>query len=135
MRVFRDANVLFSASNSGSNIARLIHLLFERGTAVTSDFALEEAGRNVELKRPAWRESFQQLSARVEVVPSVRFGLPVELAEKDVPILGAAIRASCDALATGDNRHFGHLYGQAVEGVRIVSLVELAGLLTASKSG
>lgn len=130
MRVFLDANVLFSASNSGSNVARLIHLLFERGTAVTSDFALEEASRNVELKRPAWRKSFQQLSARVEIVPSVRFGLSVELTEKDVPILCAAIRASCDALATGDKRHFGHLYGQVMDGVRVISLVQLAQMLT-----
>jgi hypothetical protein len=130
VRVFLDANVLFSASNSGSNVARLIHFLFERGTAVTSDFALEEARRNVELKRPAWSESYQQLSARVEVVPSVRFGLSVELTEKDLPILCAAIRANCDVLATGDKRHFGDLYGQVVDGVRVVSLVQLAELLT-----
>lgn len=134
MRVFLDANVLFSASNSGSNVARLIHLLFERGTAVTSDFALEEARRNVELKRPDWRESFQQLLARVEVVPSVRFGLSVELAEKDVPILCAAIRANCDALATGDKRHFGHLYSKVMDGVRVISLVQLAQMLTEGES-
>jgi predicted nucleic acid-binding protein len=134
VRVFLDANVLFSAGNSGSNIARLIHLLIERGTAVTSDFALEEAGRNVELKRPAWQDSFRQISARVEVVPSALFKLPVELTEKDVPILCAAIRASCDALATGDKRHFGHLYGQAVDSVRIVSLVQLAQLLAEGES-
>ena len=53
MRVFLDANVLFSASNGGSNIARLIALLTERGTGVASDVAVEEARRNLALKRPA----------------------------------------------------------------------------------
>ena len=31
IRVFLDGNVLFSASNDGSNIARLVHLLIEQG--------------------------------------------------------------------------------------------------------
>jgi predicted nucleic acid-binding protein len=134
VRVFLDANVLFSASNSGSNIARLIGLLFDQGTAVTSDFAMEEARRNVELKRPAWSESLQQLAARVEVVPSTQFSLPVELAEKDIPILCSAIQSNCEALATGDKRHFGHLYGQTVDGVRIVSLLQLAEWMTQRQS-
>lgn len=132
MRVFLDANVLFSASNSGSNIARLIRLLTEQGTAVTSDLALEEARRNVELKRPAWQADLKRLVARVTVVPSVQFPLPVELAEKDVPILCAAIRAGCQALATGDKRHFGQHYGQDVKGVRVVSLLQLAEMLSAA---
>ena len=133
MRVFLDANVLFSASNSGSNIARLIGLLTEQGTAVTSDLALEEARRNVQLKRPAWQTQFEWLVARVTVVSSVRFALPVELAEKDVPVLCTAIRAGCQALATGDKRHFGRYYGQNVEGVRVVSLLQLAEMLTAAE--
>ena len=58
MRVFLDANVLFSASNTGSNIARLIALLVERGTAVSSDLAVEEARRNITLRRPAWLPAF-----------------------------------------------------------------------------
>jgi predicted nucleic acid-binding protein len=130
VRVFLDANVLFSASNSGSNIAWLIQLLLERGAAVTSDFALEEARRNINLKRSTWAEDFQQLASRVEVVPSVRFELAIELDDKDLPILCTAIHAGCQALATGDKRHFGHLYGQVVSGVRVVPLVELAQMLT-----
>ena len=135
MRVFLDANVLFSASNSASNIARLIHLLLARGTAVTSDYALEEARRNVELKRPAWNESFQSLAACVVILPSVQFELQVELAEKDVPILCTAIRGGCEALATGDKRHFSHLYGQAIDGVQVVSLAQLAMMLTEKTRG
>ncbi len=129
MRVFLDANVLFSASNAGSNVARLIQRLFENGTAVTSDFALEEASRNVELKRPNWIVSFKALSAQVEVAQSVRFELSVELADKDAPILCTGIRAGCEALVTGDKRHFGHLYGQTIKGVTIMSLIDFANAL------
>lgn len=43
MRVFLDANALFSASNAGSNIARLVDWLLAEATAVTSDLAREEA--------------------------------------------------------------------------------------------
>lgn len=49
MRVFLDANVLFSASNAGSNIARLIAALMTRETVVTSDLAIEEARKNLVL--------------------------------------------------------------------------------------
>jgi hypothetical protein len=123
----------FSASNSGSNIAQLIELLFARGTAVTSDFALEEARRNVELKRPNWIEAFLGLAARLEIVPSQRFALEVELVEKEVPILCTALRANCDLLATGDKRHFGHLYGQTIDGVQVVSLLQLAEIVMRPK--
>jgi hypothetical protein len=85
VRVFLDANVLFSASNSGTNIERLVRLVLDRGTAVTSDFAMEEARRNIESKRPDWGQSFRSLASRIEIVPSQQFQLAVQLAEKDVP--------------------------------------------------
>lgn len=130
MRVFLDVNVLFSASNEGSNIAKLIDQLMTQGTAVTNDFALEEARRNVELKPPGWIDRLRQIVARLEIVPTVQFDLPVELAEKDRPILCMAIDTRCEALVTGDKRHFGHLFGHVIEGVRVVTLVQLAVMLT-----
>jgi len=130
LRVFLDANVLFSASNATSNIARLIARVTETGLAVTSDFAAEEARRNVLLKRPAWAEALGTLMGRVQVVASVQFDLPVELDEKDRPILCTAIRTGCHYLATGDRRHFGHLYDHTVEGVTIIPLVRLAEIVT-----
>jgi predicted nucleic acid-binding protein len=135
MRVFLDANVLFSASNAGSNIARLIDLLLTTGEAVTSELACEEARRNIALKRPTWAEEFEKLNGRVEIARSVVFTLPVALDEKDVPILCTAIRAKCDYLATGDKRVFGHLYGISVSGVTIISLLRLAEILCKAKSG
>jgi len=129
MRVFLDANVLFSASNLGTNIARLIDWLVTEATAVTSDLARAEAHRNLLLKRPQWLPAFDALLLRIEQVPSALFELPVELDEKDRPLLCAAIRAGCTHFATGDRRDFGHLFDQAVEGVRVVHLLRLAELL------
>lgn len=134
MRVFLDANVIFSASNSSSNIARLVDWLITEATAVTSDLAREEARRNVGLKRAEWLPALERLMQRVEVVPSVRFELPVHLDEGDQPLLCAAIRSRCSHLATGDRRDFGHLFDKTIEGVRVISLLRLAELLAALRA-
>ena len=129
MRVFLDANVVFSACNAENNIAALITWLKKDGTAVTSDFAIEEARRNLSLKRPNWSPSLEPLLGGIEIVPSILFDIPVPLEEKDQPLLCAAIRNHCDYFATGDRRDFGHLYDEVVEGVRIISLLRLAVIL------
>jgi hypothetical protein len=126
LRVFLDANVLFSTSNAGSNISHLIHLLIGLGEAVSSDFAVEEARRNVLLKRPNWVNELDALIDQMIIVRSVKFDLPVELVEKDQPILCTAIRSRCQYLATGDKQDFGHLYDQTVAGVTVIPLVTLA---------
>ena len=132
MRVFLDANVLFSASNAGSNIAQLVELLLAEANAVTSAFACEEARRSLSARRVDWLPAFEQLMQEIEVVPSTLFELPVSLDEKDRPLLCAAIRAQCTHFATGDRRDFGRLFGETVEQVEVVSLLGLARLLTAS---
>ncbi|HOB75259.1 MAG TPA: PIN domain-containing protein [Phycisphaerae bacterium] len=132
MRVFLDANVLFSASNAGSNIAKLIHLLLQTNHVLTSDLAVEEARRNIVRKRPAWSDQFEGLVKGIEVVRSISFALPVPLAEKDVPILCAAIAARCRYFVTGDRQDLGHLYDRAVGGVTIISLLRLAQILCTS---
>jgi uncharacterized protein len=131
VRVFLDANVLFSASNAGSNIARLTAWLGQRGTAISSQLAVEEARRNLELKRPTWLAEFDRLRTHVELVPAALFALPVPLDAKDVPLLCAAIAAKCQYFVTGDKRDFGHLNGQAVLGVQVISVLRLAQLLAA----
>jgi uncharacterized protein len=133
MRIFLDANVLFSASNPGSNIERLLRLIIKRATAITSDLALEEARRNIVAKRPQWLESFEKITAELEEVGSISFRLPVDLDEKDAPLLCAAIRSGCDYFVTGDKRDFGHLFGKTVEGVRIVTLLGIAEILLDEK--
>ena len=45
----------------------------------------------------------------------------ISLAEKDRPILAAAIAGSVEYLVTGDRKHFGDFYGTAICGVRIMA--------------
>ena len=131
LRVFLDANVLFSASNTGSNIATLMESLSERGTGISSHLAVEEARRNIELKRPQWLTGFERVRATLQLVPAARFPLPVTLDAKDAPLLCAAVGAKCDYFVTGDKRDFGHLDGQTVLGVQVISVLRLAQLLAA----
>ena len=134
MRVFLDANVLFSASNADSNIARLVDWLSEKGTGVSSDLAIEEARRNLALKRPRWLGEFKRIQTLLEIVPSASFALPVALAAKDAPLLCSAVVAKCDYFVTGDRRDFGRLYDRSVMGVEVISLLRLAELLAAQRS-
>jgi hypothetical protein len=128
VRIFLDANVLFSASNAGSNIAGLVSWAATREAVVTSDLAVAEARKNLELKRSNWLPAFDVI-ASLEIVPSVLFPLPISVVTKDAPLLCAAIRSPCTLFVTGDKRDFGHLYGQKVQGVEIVSLLRLAEIL------
>jgi hypothetical protein len=76
---------LFSASNAGSNVERLLRLIIKRATPISSDLALEEARRNILAKRPQWTTSFEKTVTELEQVRSISFPLPVELDEKDAP--------------------------------------------------
>lgn len=131
MRIFADANVLFSASNAASNIHAFLHLLHDQHELVTSPYAFHEAERNIVLKRPQWVEVFQTLAPWFLLVEDAPLKIDIALVEKDRPILGAAIFARCDYLLTGDKKDFGHLYGKQAGGVTIVSYTMLAEILLA----
>lgn len=126
MRIFLDANVLFSAAKSAGAVRTLLGLLEAAGhTLCADDYVVAEARRNLEAKGPGALHSLDALLARIEVAgfrrdepdPQVAALLP----EKDRPVLAAAIRLGCHALMTGDRTHFGRLYGQSVRGVTIHS--------------
>ena len=71
----------------------------------------------------------RQLLPQLKIVPSMIFAIPVKLADKDLPIFCVAIRSGCELFVTGDRRDFGFLMGRTVEGVRVVSPLQLAKLL------
>ena len=138
MRIFLDANVLFSASNPGSAFSRLIAVALVHADAVlTSDLAVAEARRNLVLKRLAWLPTFDAMlepfvpggSSGIESVASAVFSLPVELVDKDIPLLCAAIGARSDYFVTGDRRDFGHLFDRIIQGVTVITPKQLAELL------
>ena len=126
MKIFLDANVLFSASNPVSNIHRFITLLFDEHQLVTSDYAHEEARRNIQAKRAQWYSTFSDIETKIFRLPSAPLTHDIELVEKDRPILGAAIAHQCNYLLTGDKKDFGHLYGKKIGSVTVIDYVTLA---------
>lgn len=134
MRLFLDANVLFTAAYSPEGVGRALFDLAQAGACFlyTSGFALEEARRNLALKAPGKLAELESLLSRLVVVPEpspekVRWAHDLPLAMKDAPIAAAAVACGADILVTGDRRDFGHLFGVTVEGVRVLSPREALG--------
>ena len=97
-RVFLDANVLFSVGYlKGSRLGQLWRL--PKVDLVTSEFALEEARRNLLAYRADGISQLEALAAQLAVVAeapaTVQIPGDVEVAEKDMPILAAAVSAAC----------------------------------------
>lgn len=126
MRIFLDANIPFSAAQPRSRMGAFLELLFDRGTCLTNDYAVEEARRNLALKSPEGLKALARLVKRCEMVPRLAADLEVELPLKDQPIIGGAVAGLATHLLTGDERDFGKLWGKTVQGVKIVSSRMLA---------
>jgi uncharacterized protein len=119
-RLFLDANILFSAAWSSGGKLRMLWQLADT-LLVTSDYAFVEANRNLETE--AQRSRLDDLMMNIEICaeipPTGILFTDVQLPEKDIPILVAAIESRATHLITGDKRHFGFLFGQMVHGVFI----------------
>ena len=131
MRLFLDANVVFSAAQNTDGRAAAIFDLCRKGhgTIMVSPHALEEARRNIDLKYPDARSKMELLLDDIEVCQecsreNAEWAAAQRLPEKDAPILGAAAQGKADLLVTGDRAHFGHLLGKTLRGVLIVTPAE-----------
>ena len=131
MRLFLDANVVFSAAHNSQGNARALFQLAAGSWCrlLSSPYALEEARRNIALRYPAVIRELDRLIAALEVVPEGRperisRALLLGVPEKDAPILAAAAQAGADCLVTGDKRHFGHLYDRKLESLTVRSPAE-----------
>lgn len=110
MRLFLDANVLFTAAHNPGGKASFVVDLASRGhwRAVTSALAVEEARRNLEVKFAEPVPRLDELLTRVAVVATVvGKSCPVRLPPKDQHIFLSALRSGCTHLLTGDRKHFG----------------------------
>ena len=127
MRIFLDANILFSAAKSDGAVRRLLGMLVDAGhTCCVDDYVVAEARRNLARKGVQGLAALEALLPRLESaaaeVPRDTPDAPwAWLPEKDRPVLAAAIRLRCDALLTGDRTDFGAGYGRAFGGVVIHS--------------
>lgn len=128
MRIFLDANILFSAAKSDGAVRRLLQLLQAQGHILVADsFVVEEARRNLARKASGVAlDSLEKLLTVTEVEPT-GMGSPDQapwldwLPPKDRPVLAAAARLRCAVLITGDRTHFGTGYGETFAGVTLMS--------------
>ena len=127
MRIFLDANILFSAAKSAGPVRQLLEMLVSQKHVLYADaYVVTEARRNLSAKAPA--ESLRvldELLARIEVsaikIVGSDKGIASWLPEKDRPVLAAAMNLKCDVLVTGDTTHFGAGFGKSFDGVVIYS--------------
>ena len=127
MRIFLDANILFSAAHRTESPMRAFFRLAEAGICelLASPFALDEARRNIARKYPAKTADLEQLIVQIAIcreasAEEVRWARSTELPEKDAPILAAAAQAKADILVTGDRADFGSLYERNLRGVEVL---------------
>lgn len=131
MRIFLDANILFSAAKSDGAIRRLLALLQEKGHELWVDgFVVEEARRNLAAKQVGSAAALETLLAGLQVagLQAIDPGLTANwpLPDKDRPVLAAALKSRCEVLVTGDRAHFGQFFGSVLQGITIHSPRSLA---------
>ena len=127
MRIFLDANILFSAARADGAMRTLLALLHARQhILVASPSVLIEARRNLEHKANATAlsdlvaiQATLELSNREHGDGSAAH--TAWLPTKDRHVLATAIALKCDALITGDKTHFGSGYGERFGNVLILS--------------
>jgi uncharacterized protein len=134
VRIFLDANILFSAARTDGAIRQLLALAASAGHELWADaYVFEEARRNLAAKTPAGLPVLEAMAAQIKIGGLFAGGATLPdttiLPDKDRPVLLAAIHHRCDALVTGDRTHFGPLYGKAILGVSILSPAMLANAL------
>jgi len=128
MKLFLDANVIFTAAYSAQGLSRGLFRLAAAGNCslCTSAFAHEEAVRNIRSKAPEKLADLIVLMKQVEILPEphpkwVAWAAGLPLVRKDAPVLAAALQGKVDIFVTGDRRDFGHLIGQVLEGVKVLT--------------
>lgn len=124
--LFLDANALFSAARDPESAQGLLVELARQQLiqAVSSDFALGEAERNLALKSEHSQAVWAALRQAVGTcsppdLETLQWANTIVVA-KDAPILASAVRASVDWLVTGDHREFGSLFGTTHRGVHVM---------------
>jgi predicted nucleic acid-binding protein len=130
MRIFLDANILFSAAKSDGAVRALLRRVLDAGHLCVADaYVVAEARRNLLVKGPeallvfdALLPHLQPIGAAARPAPSMPDDATLAwLAAKDRPVLAAAIREGCDVLITGDRTHFGAGYGKRFGSVLVLS--------------
>ena len=129
MRVFLDANVLFTALHNPNGKAALVIELGARGhwDLYSSSLAVKETRRNLARKVPRAIEGLATMLNDIRLVEH-QSGLefPTGLAAKDRPIFQAALACRATHLLTGDMKDFGPFMNRPEEtfGVHVQTVAE-----------
>ena len=119
-RIFLDANILFSVAYGSPGLNRLWKLA-QKGSCVllASEYVIEEAKRNLSTSEQL--QELEKYLSIVQTVPEVdpTIACPLDLPDKDRPVIMAAIGARARYFITGDITHFGKYFGQTIMGVNI----------------
>ena len=114
-------NTLSSLAKNNWNRPDRLWNLAKQGACrlIASGYVIEEARRNLSAS-----DQLKELDSCLEIVDVVpeldpEIDSPVDLPDKDKPVLMAAIAAKADFLITGDLTHFGKYFGKTVMGVKI----------------
>ena len=119
-RIFLDANVLFSIAYGSPGLKRLEERAQKKHCLLfASNYVIEEARRN--LSDPAQIKRLDDFLSNIQIIPEIdpQLPSPLDLPEKDRPVLLATISVRADYLLTGDITHFGKYFGKRVSGVTI----------------
>jgi predicted nucleic acid-binding protein len=119
-KLFLDANILFSLAYGSSGLDRLWQLAKKSHCElIASQYVIEEAKRNLGQQEHLEKLNgyLSKVSVMAEADPSIP--CPIDLPDKDSPVLMAAIAAKADYLLTGDVTHFGKYFGKTIMGVTI----------------
>ena len=130
IRVFLDANVLYSAADSSEGLNRAIFRIAEKRDDVVllaNRYVWGEADINLlEMSKTRARAQLKSLIAdHARVCPAPPFELTQRMQSlvpdiADAPVLAGAVFAEAHWLVTGNSIDFEHLYGTTVEGVFVL---------------
>jgi len=140
MRLFLDANILFTAAhNPGGKAALLIELGIQgHRDLFSSPYAMEKARRNLERKFPHTLDTLNSLQGGIQLVKYPGDLKSLEgLAQKDQPIFQAALVSRATHLLTGDLKDFGPFMNQPDKtcGICIQTVAEFLGRLSMDEIG
>ena len=134
MRLFLDANVLFTAAHDPGGKAVIVIEAGIHGNweLVSSAYALEEARRNLQRKFPTHLVRLEIFSHALRLAPhQENTPYPKGLPEKDRPIFQAALGCRATHLLTGDLKDFGCYMNKpkATHGMLIQTVADFLGSL------
>ncbi len=119
-KIFLDANILFSVAYGSSSLDRLWKLS-KKGICVllASNYVIEEARRNLITEEQLNKLDVCLSNVQTVIEADPYLSCPINLPEKDRPVLMSAISARANYFLTGDIVHFGKYFGKTIMGVKI----------------